>query len=92
MPIELSHIGEDLIAEMLLSISQRQDLHRVVCAVSGRSLAEDIREVGLGDSVAFRAEDASLVVHDGTIAHACDGEQKVDVLCTGVCSAIAFEA
>jgi hypothetical protein len=83
MPVELSHIGEDLIAEMLCSISQRQELHRVVCAVSGRSLAEDIREVGLGESPPFRAEDASLVVHDDAIAYACDGEQKVDVLCTG---------
>ena len=92
MSTELSHIGEDLIAEMLRSLSQRQELHRVVCAVSGRSLTDDIQEIALGDSVTFRAEDASLVVHEGTISYACDGEQKVDVLCTGGDNAIAFEA
>lgn len=92
MPIEISHIGEDLIAEMLCSLAQRQELNRLVCAVSGRSLAEDIRDLGLGKSLTFRAEDASLVVHDGTLAYACDGEQKVDVLCTGGDRAIAFEA
>lgn len=92
MPIELSHIGEDLIAEMLRSIAYRRELNQVVCAVSGRSLTEDIREVGLGESLTFRAEDASLIVHDGTLAYACDGEQRVDVLCTGGDRAIAFEA
>lgn len=92
MPIELSHIGEDLVAEMLSSIAQRHELDRVVCAVTGRSLAEDIREVGLGESLTFRAEDASLVVYDDTLPYACDGEQRVDVLCTGEDKAIAFEA
>lgn len=92
MPIELSHIGEDLIAEMLRSLANRQELDRLVCAVSERSLADDIREVGLGETLGFRADDTSLVVVNGTLSYACDGEQKVDVLCTGVERAIAFES
>lgn len=92
MPIELSHIGEDLIAEMLNSLSQRQQLARVTCAISERSLADDIRESSLGEAVVFRADDALLVVRNNTNEYACDGEQKVDVLCAGVATAIAFEA
>lgn len=92
MPIELSHIGEDLIAEMLRSLAKRQELSRVVCAVSGRSLADDILEAGLGEVLGFRADDAFLAVHNGALAYSCDGEQKVDVLCTGGDRAIAFEA
>lgn len=92
MSIKLSHIGEELIAEMLRSLAQRHELDRVVCAVSRRSLAKDIQEADLGEPLAFRAEDASLIVRDDGLAYACDGEQKVDVLCTGEYRAIAFEA
>ena len=92
MPIELSHIGEDLIAEMLRSIAQRQELSRVVCAVSGRSLADDIRDGSLGQQLSFRAEDATLIVQYDGDRYACDGEQKVDVLCAGEGHAIALEA
>jgi hypothetical protein len=92
MPIELSHIGEDLIAEMLNSLAERQQLARVICPISERSLADDIRESGLGASVVFRADDALLVVRNNTDEYTCDGEQKVDVLCAGEATAIAFEA
>lgn len=76
---------------MLDSLAKRQELSRVTCAISGRSLADDIREGGLGESIGFRADDALLVVHNGALAYACDGEQTVDVLCIGTESAIAFE-
>jgi hypothetical protein len=92
LPLELTHIGEDLIAEMLNSLALRRQLSRVTCAVSGRSLADDIRDSGLGESVVFRADDALLAVRNGACEYACDGEQKVDVLCAGTASAIAFEA
>lgn len=85
-------MGEDLIAEMLNSLAQRQQLSRVACAISARSLADDIRDSGIGESVVFRADDALLVVRNGACEYACDGEQKVDVLCAGTASAIAFEA
>lgn len=92
MPIALSHIGEDLIAEMLSSLAQRQQLNQVVCAVSQSSLADDIKNAGLGQPLSFRAEDATLVVQADDSEYACDGEQKVDVLCAGGCNAIALEA
>lgn len=92
MPIQLSHIGEDLIAAMLDSLANRGVLSRVTCAISGRSLADDIREGGLAEPIAFRADDAMLVIHVGDIAYACDGKQTVDVLCTGGEHAIAVEA
>ena len=77
---------------MLNNLAGRQELSRVTCAISGRSLADDIHECGLGEPLGFRADDASLVVHNGSSDYACDGEQKVDVLCTGAANAIAFEA
>ena len=92
MAIQLSHIGEDLIAEMLDSLAHRQELSQVKCAITGRSLADDIREGSLGDSITFRADDASLVVCNNGLAFACDGEQTADVLCTGAERAIAIEA
>ena len=92
MPVQLTHIGEDLIAAMLASLATRQELSRVTCAMTGRSLADDIDELGIGGSLGFRADDALLVVQNGEIGYACDGEQTVDVLCTGTEHAIAFEA
>ena len=92
MAIQLSHVGEDLIAEMLDSLAHRQELSHVKCAITGRSLADDIREGSLGDSINFRADDASLVVCNNGLVFACDGEQTVDVLCTGTERAIAIEA
>ena len=64
----------------------------MTCAISGRSLADDVRESNLREPLAFRADDTMLVIHNGDIAYACDGEQTVDVLCTGGEHAIAFEA
>lgn len=92
MPIKLSHIGEDLIAEMLDSLAKRQELSRVTCVISGQSLTDDIRDGNLGDTIGFRPDDATLTVQNGGLAYACDGEQTVDVLCTGGHRAIAFEA
>lgn len=92
MPIELSHLGEDLIAEMLNSLAVRQELSRVTCAITNRSFAQDILDCHLGDSPVFLAEDASLEVRHGDCTYACDGEQKVDVLCVGDGHAIALEA
>lgn len=92
MPIELTHIGEDLIAEMLNSLAQRQQLPRVACAISARSLADDIRDSGLGEPIVFQADDAMLAVRNAACEYACDGEQTVDVLCGGAASAIAFES
>lgn len=92
MPIELSHIGEDLIAEILRTLAEQQKLHKVICAISGRSLIDDLRDFELGEILTFRAEEASLAVHVGCNVYACDGEQRVDVLCTGNRRAIAFEA
>ncbi|MGO9306890.1 MAG: hypothetical protein ACLP3R_24840 [Candidatus Korobacteraceae bacterium] len=92
MPVQLTHIGEDLIAEILDSLAKRQELSRVKCAISDRPLADDIEAGGLGESIGFRADDATLVVQNGALSYACDGEQKVDVLCSGGDRAIAFEA
>jgi len=92
VPVELTHIGEDLVAAMLDSLSQRQALGRVVCEVSGRTLAQDILESGLGSTISFFANDADLFVQTGERVYSCDGEQTVDVLCSGDKLAIAFEA
>ena len=97
MPVHLSHLGEDLIAAMLHALAGRGELSRVTCAITGRSLRDDVADGGFGPAVAFRADDAAVVVHaDGQVC-ACDGEQTVDVLCTGNGPegdgrAIAFEA
>jgi hypothetical protein len=77
---------------MLNSLACRRELARVCCAITGRSLTEDILEGGLGEAIRFRPEDASLVVHNDGIPYSCDGEQKIDVLCTGIGHAIAFES
>jgi hypothetical protein len=94
MSIKLTHIGEILIAEMLNAIAQNhQRLARLRCAITGRCLAEDINDFHLGETLDFRAEAAQVIVKDGDQEYACDGEQKVDVICTGFGSkAIAFEA
>lgn len=92
MPIELTHIGEDLVAAMLESLCHRNELSRVVCEVSGSTLADDIDGGRLGEAIHFRADDANLIVESGKRTFSCDGEQKIDVLCAGEDRAIAFEA
>ncbi len=92
MPIQLTHVGEELIAAMLDSLAKRRELYQVKCAISGRTLAHDMRQIGLEQEVHFRADECSLVIHNRDHKYACDGEQTVDVLCTGAKSAIAFEA
>lgn len=92
MPIELSHIGEDLIAEMLRSIAARNQLSQVACARSGVTLDQDIQSANLQGGYTFTAEDASVVVMHAAGKCSCDGEQKVDVLCAGAGNAIAIEA
>lgn len=91
MPIKLSHIGEDLAAAMLTALAERQQLDRVICAISMRTLLQDIQDFAPGPAPTFHAEQATLEVIDGTRTYACDGAQRVDVLCTGVTGAIAFE-
>ncbi len=92
VPVDISHIGEDLIAEMLRSIAQRKQLDRIICAATNRTFAQDVEEFDLGEQLTFSAEDASLIVDTGSQKYSCDGEQKVDVLCLGKGSAIAFES
>jgi hypothetical protein len=92
LPVELTHIGEDLVAAMLESLSQRSALDCVVCSLSGRTLSQDIEENGLGDDCHFSADDANVIVENGSRTFSCDGEQKIDVLCAGDKTAIAFEA
>jgi hypothetical protein len=92
MPIELSHIGEDLIAEMLRSLAHRRLLSRLTCAMSGRSLVDDIAEQVLGSSIEFHSDDATVTVNNAGVTYRCDGEQKVDVLVAGAGRGIAVEA
>jgi hypothetical protein len=92
MPIKLTHIGEDLVAAMLEDLFRRNLLSQVVCEISGRTLAQDIEEGGLGDDVQFHADAANLSLQTEGTTFSCDGEQKIDVLCAGQGNAIAFEA
>lgn len=91
LSIKLSHIGEPLVAQLLESLNKRGALDRVRCARTGRSLSDDIQAAELEPPVSFRAVDATLVIHAADISYDCDGEQKVDVLCTGGQRAIAIE-
>ena len=92
MPIELSHIGERLIAGMLNRLAQRRELRRVTCAFAGHTLADDIGAGHLRGSLEFLPDVTLLFVRSGTIEYRRDGEQRVDVLCAGGARAIVFEA
>lgn len=92
MPVQLTHIGEDIVAAMLNSLAERQELCQVKCLRSGVSMADDIQDQKVGGSPSFLAEDATLIVCHDNCRYACDGEQKVDVLCAGGDHAIAIEA
>ena len=47
MSVKLSHIGELLIAEMLTQIALRRQLSQIACAVTGITLADDIKNQGI---------------------------------------------
>jgi hypothetical protein len=92
MPLQLSHIGEELIAEMLACVAERGDLANVACQLTGRTLADDVREYGLTGPLSFRADQASLRVNIDNRDYDCDGAQTVDILCAGGGQALAIEA
>jgi len=88
LTIELFHIGEILIAEMLSRVSARRQLHQVSCAVTGINLASELGAA----SAEFFANQALVKVHSGKQTYSCDGAQKIDILCVGEERAIAIEA
>lgn len=92
MPLELVHIGEDLIEEMLCEISRQGRLADVACAISGRTFADDVCTGGLTNPLEFWAQKASVYVQTDQADYACDGAQKIDVLCAGGQHGIAIEA
>lgn len=87
MTIELSHVGEPLVAQMLSTLAEREKLARVRCAATGTSLAADL----VGDAPEFIADRALLRVHGGECIYACDGAQTVDVLGVAGGAAVAIE-
>lgn len=92
MPLELSHIGEELVARMLSEISRGGELGRVCCAMSGRSFLDDVQSAGLREPLDFWPNKAALRVRAGGGDYPCDGAQTIDVLCAGGQHAIAVEA
>ena len=88
MTIELSHIGEVLISELLSRLCTAERLDQVRCKVTGISLASDLDTL----SPRFIADQAQLRVQTDDATYACDGAQTVDVLCVGQQRAIAMEA
>lgn len=92
MPLQLTHIGEDLIAEIFVTLAQRGDLSSVSCAFTGRTLAADVEEYALSHPLRFCANDALPQIRANNQVYTCDGEQTVDVLCLGGAHAIAVEA
>lgn len=85
--IELSHVGEALVSEMLSRVSERGQLDRVACAATGSSLTSDLD----GTSPRFVADQAVLRVRSAERTYSCDGAQTVDVLCVGEQHAVAIE-
>jgi hypothetical protein len=92
MPLQLVHIGEDLVANMLREIARQGRLVDVKCAISGRTFADDVCAGGLSEPENFLAEAASVCVQTDQGDYACDGAQKIDVLCVGGQHGIAIEA
>jgi hypothetical protein len=86
--IELSHIGESLIAEMLSRLSAQGQLQQVCCAVTGIDLTYDLGAA----SGSFFPNQASVQIHSHGQTFFCDGAQKIDVLCVGEEGAIGIEA
>jgi len=87
MTLQLSHIGEPLVAAMLSMLCRRGKAQSIRCAVTGRHLLDDLD----ARELEFHADRAKLqVVHDGQ-RFDCDGAQKVDVLAAGADKAIAIE-
>ena len=87
MTIELSHIGEPLVARMLASLASRGRLAEVRCAVFGDSLESDL-DTGPPEFIADRA---LLKVRAAGQEYACNGAQAVDVLAVAGGTATAVE-
>jgi hypothetical protein len=92
MPLPLSHVGEDLIAEMFSSLSERRELASLACAFTGRTLADDVRDCAITQPLMFCADAALPKVDASGQVYMCDGEQTVDVLYVGGKDALAIEA
>lgn len=97
MAIELFHVGEILVAEILSRLQDRGALDQVLGVVSGDgstvSLLSDLKAADVGLQVRFAADSASVVVHSGSESFSCDGAQTIDVLCYGSNGfAVALEA
>ncbi len=88
MPIELTHIGEPIVAAMLSSLARRDLLGNVQCRASHASLAQDAGTT----TPEFLADEARLTVVSAEQRYSCDGAQTVDVLCAGPERAVAIEA
>src|SRR5262249_4521734 len=86
--LELTHIGEPIVAEMLKSVTDRGLLHTLRCQVTQASLADDIGTV----KPAFITDEARLEIKVGERVYSCDGAQTVDVLCAGAERGVAMEA
>lgn len=86
MAIELFHVGEVLVAEILSRLHSRKALYQVREAVrrgASVSLLDDLRSADIEFPVRFYADSASLVVRSGGTSFSCDGAQTIDVLCAG---------
>lgn len=92
VPLELFHIGEELIAEILTELAERTDLGNVQCELTGRSFAEEWDKAGVIEAPKFYADEASVHVDTDAGTYDCDGEQSVDVLCVAGGKAVAIEA
>jgi hypothetical protein len=86
--IELSHLGEAVVSELLTRLSVMGRLDRVLCKATGTSLASEL-DTG---SPRLVADQALLRVHSDKVTYSCDGAQTVDILCVGQQQAVAMEA
>ena len=91
--IELFHIGEVLVAEILSRLQGGGALDQVRDATSGTSLSDDLGAAGVELPACFEADLASVVVNAEGASFSCDGAQTIDVLCVGRNGlAVAIEA
>jgi hypothetical protein len=87
--IELSHVGEAVITELLSRLSAKGRLDRVCCNATGASLVSDLDPTW----PRFLADAAQLRISSDEVTYSCcDGAQTVDVLCVGQQRAVAIEA
>jgi hypothetical protein len=87
MSVELTHLGEPLVAGMLNALAADGRLGDVRCADTGVSLGDDLGANGvelIGDRAALRIEGADRT-------YSGDGMQRVDVLAATASNAVALE-